>query len=353
MLSLFTTSPSIFFFTIFTGVFWHVGLVSDPPNHSSFRGLFTIIVGKYLPVMFVAWVMYDKMGVRRTLGGLTAQVEKTVLWLGACWVGALDNYTLSPNIPISRLNAHDIQQQPGGVVALMVIITVIFLIVVQQIWVFRQEARLIPYGKLYLGLLGGVVFCIFLKIWDLNLRLHHYFLALLLLTGTRMQTRPALLYQGLLIGLFINGIARWGWDPILQTSNALRGDGQLGSVLPKLEYAPDILVGSHVSNITFHWEVPPKRNIRLDGISLLVNDVERFRGFFDDDNAFEQRAYTWKRDAEKNLREYFRFAYISGTQSLDYTKAGIWDADFEWEPMKSGASSVNKREADVDMTIKD
>ncbi|CAN8096085.1 unnamed protein product [Discula destructiva] len=344
VLSLFTTSPSIFFFTVFTGIFWHVGLVSDPPTHSSFRELFTIIVGKYLPVVFVAWVMYDKMAVRRTLGGLTAQIEKTVLWLGACWVGALDNYTLSPNIPISRLNAHDISQQPGGVLALIIIVMLVFLIVLKQIWFFRQEGRLIPYGKLYLGLLGGVLFCIVLKIWDLNLRLHHYFLALLLLTGTSMQTRPALLYQGLLIGLFINGIARWGWDPILQTSSALRGDGQLGSVLPKLESVPDVLVGSQVSNITFYWESPPKRNIRLDGISLLVNDVERFRGYFDDDDDFSKRAYIWTRNAEKDVKEYFRFAYISGTRSLDYTKAGIWDNNFDWEPMKPGASSFERRD---------
>lgn len=353
VLSLFTTSPSVFFFTVFTGIFWHVGLVSDPPTHSSFRELFTTIVGKFLPVMFVAWVMYDKMAVRRTLRGLQAQVEKTVLWLGACWVGALDNYTLSPNIPISRLNAHDIQQQPGGVLALIIIVIIIFFIVLQQIWVFRQEARLIPYGKLYLGLLGGVLFCITLKVWDLNLRLHHYFLALLLLTGTRMQTRPALLYQGLLIGLFINGIARWGWDPILQTSNALRGDGQLGSVLPKLQSAPDILVGSQVSNITFRWAAPPDRNIRLDGISLLVNDVERFRGFFEDDDDFERRAFTWKRSADRDFKEYFRFAYISGTQSLDYTKAGIWDTNFEWQPMKAGASSISRVQIKSDITMVD
>lgn len=352
-LSLFTTSPSLFFFTIFTAIFWHVGLVSDPPSHSSFRELFTIIVGKYLPVMFVAWVVYDKMAVRRTLKGLTAQIDKTVLWLGACWVGALDNYTLSPNIPISRLNAHDINQQPGGFLALLIIVFTIFFIVLKQIWFFRQEGRLISYGKLYLGLLGGVLLCLVLKIWDLNLRIHHYFLALLLITGTSMQTRPALLYQGLLIGLFINGIARWGWDPILQTSYALRGDGQLGSVLPRLETAPEIHVGAQVSNITFRWEAPPKRNIRLDGISLLVNDVERFRGFFEDDEDFEERTLTWNRKSGKEMKEYFRFAYMSGTRSLDYTKAGVWDDGFSWQAMKPGASSIESRELTSDVTMAD
>lgn len=353
VLSLFTTSSWVFFFTIFTGIFWHVGLVSDPPNHSSFRELFTIIIGKYLPVMFVAWVMYDKMAVRRTLKGLTAQIEKTVLWLGACWVGALDNYTLSPNIPINRLNAHDIQQQPGGVLALIIIVVILFFVVLKQIWFFRQEGRLISYGRLYLGLLGGVLFCLLLKIWDLNLRIHHYFLALLLLTGTSMQTRPALLYQGLLIGLFINGIARWGWDPILQTSDSLRGDGQIGSVLPKLADTPEIQIGSQVSNITLRWEAPPKRNIRLDGISLLVNDVERFKGYFTDDEDFAERSFTWSRKADKEVKEYFRFAYLSGTSSLDYTRAGVWGSDSRWENMKPGASSVEGRESRIETTMVD
>lgn len=358
--SLFTTSPALFFFTTFTAIFWHVGLVSDPPTHSSFRELFTIMVGKYLPVMFVAWVMYDKMAVRRTLKGLTAQIEKTVLWLGACWVGALDNYTLSPNIPINRLNAHDINQQPGGVLALLIIVLALFFIVLKQIWFFRQEGRLIRYGKLYLGLLGGVLFCLVLKIWDLNLRIHHYFLALLLLTGTRMQTRPALLYQGLLIGLFINGIARWGWDPILQTSYALRGDGQLGSVLPRLAgAAPEVRPGADAADLTFRWEAPPARNIRLDGISLLVNDVERFRGYFEDDEDFADRTFMWRRKtknaaaAGQGLREYFRFAYVSGTRSLDYTKAGVWDGDLEWEPMRPGASSMGSRNVTSDVTMVD
>lgn len=341
VLSLFTTSPALFFFTILSAVFWHVGLVSDPPYHTSFLDLFTTVLGKYLPAMFVAWVMYDKMGVRRTLAGLTAQVEKTALWLGACWVGALDNYTLSAHIPIRRLDAHDISQQPGAGAALAAIVAALVAAAAAQAWLFRQEGRLVGRARLYLGLVAAVAACALLRAaCDLNLRLHHYLVALLLLPGTAVQARPALLYQGLLVGLFANGVARWGWDPLLETSAALRGDAPLGSALPALDGAPRVRAGA---SIEFAWAPPPETNIEIDGISVLVNDVERFHGFFEDDDRFGARTYAWSREGgDQDIREYFRFAYISGTRSLDYTKAGVWDGE-SWEPAKPGASNVLRR----------
>lgn len=329
LLSLFTASPALFFFGSFIGIFWHVGLASDPPRHSSIPDLIATELGRFLPAMFCAWVMFDKMGVRRTLGGLTAQVEKTVLWLGGCWVGALDNYTFA-HIPISRLNSHDLAQQPGARGALAAIIIVLFFIVCTQIFFFRQEGRLTKYLKLYALFIVGIVVCLVLP--DLNLRLHHYIIALLLLPGTSLQMRPSLLYQGILVGLFINGIARWGFDPLLQTDLALQGDAQHGSLLPKV-LEPEIKLGDNTSTITFKWEDPPE--ITYDGVSVLVNDVERFRGYYDDSDS-PVNSFEWTRPADLGLNEYFRFGYLSGRQGLDYTKAGVWTADGEWVEMEPG-----------------
>ncbi|PNY26021.1 Uncharacterized protein TCAP_04043 [Tolypocladium capitatum] len=337
-LSLFTASPAVFFFPTFIGIFWTVGMALDSPPHKTVAGLFSNILGKFLPAMFIAWVMYDKMGVRRTLKGLTAQVEKTVLWLGSCWVGAMTNYTLD-FIPIQRLNKHDLDQQPGARAALAIIIIVLLVIVATQIWFFRKEARFIKYIKLYALFLGGIVIALALP--GLNLRIHHYVLALLLLPGTSLQMRPSLLYQGLLIGLFINGIARWGFDPVLQTSAALQGDAQRGSLLPSM-HPPAIDLGSGasgLSNITFGWDVPDGK--RYDGISILVNDVERFRSYFGDED--ERSKFVWSRNSTLSLPEYFRFALMSGSDSGDYTRAGIWTADGEWVAMQPGASRVKVR----------
>lgn len=334
IMSLFTSSSTLFFFTSFVGIFWHVGLASDPPRHYSIPDLISNLLGKFLPAMFCAWVMYDKMGVRRTLKGLTAQIEKTVLWLGACWVGALENYTFNW-IPIQRLNKHDLQQQPGARGALSAIILVLLVIVCSQIYFFRQEGRLLKYLRLYALFVLSIVVCLVLP--DLNLRLHHYILALLFLPGTSLQMRPSLLYQGLLIGLFINGIARWGFDPVLQTDLALQGDAQLGTKLPTI-LEPEIrLSDTNVSTITFHWEDP--EGITYDGLSILVNDVERFRGYYDDATT-KVDTFTWERKHDLGLNEYFRFGYLDGRTGLDYTKAGVWTSDGEWVQMAPGPSSI-------------
>ncbi|KHN94613.1 LCCL domain containing protein [Metarhizium album ARSEF 1941] len=338
VLSVFTSSPAVFFFPTFVGVFWTVGMATDPPTNRSVAALFSNVLGKFLPAMFVAWVMYDRMGVRRTLRGLTAQIEKTVLWLGACWVGALTNYTLN-FIPIQRLNAHDLNQQPGAKAALSIIIIALAVIIASQVWFFRQEARFIKYIKLYALFLLGILLSLVLP--GLNLRIHHYVLALLLLPGTSLQTRPSLLYQGVLVGLFINGIARWGFDPVLQTSAALQGDAQRGTPLPAV-HAPVIDLSNTTtlpSNITFTWE--KSEYMQFDGISVLVNDVERFRSYFQDVDATDK--FVWSRDKTLDLPEYFRFAFMDGSDSGDYTKAGVWTGDGEWVDMKPGASKVKLR----------
>ena len=53
---------------------------------------------------------------------------------------------------------------------------------------------------------------------NLQLRVHHYIIALALMPGTAWPTRLSAIYQGLLLGLFLNGIAAFGFDSILQTA---------------------------------------------------------------------------------------------------------------------------------------
>ncbi|KAI1396357.1 hypothetical protein F4819DRAFT_475533 [Hypoxylon fuscum] len=335
-LSLFTASSSVFFFTTFIGIFWTVGMATDPPSYDTIPSLFSDILGKFLPAMFCAWVIYGKMGVRRALQGLTAQIEKTVLWLGGCWVGALTNYTFD-FIPIQRLTGHDLEQQPGAKAALAIIIIVLLGVAAVQIYCFRQEGRLIRYLKLYALLVLAIIICVALP--NLSLRIHHYVLALLLLPGTSMQTRFSLLCQGILMGLFINGIARWGFDAVLQTSVALQGDAQLGSPLPVI-LAP--VINATLSTITFRWEASP--GIRYDGISVLVNDVERYRGYWGDEGSDH---FTWTRDNGTGFNEYFRFSYMTGANSNDYTKAGTWTKDLDWVDPQPGPSRIKSRDLDV------
>ena len=263
ILSLCTLSPAVFFASTFTMLFFHVGLVSDPPNDSSYSSLISLIVGRFLPAAFCAYVIY-RIAVKPQQTDLTATIERTILWLGGAWVGALNNYTFD-FIPIQRLTPHDLNRQPGAYFALAAVVLIIIGIAVGQAWYLRLEGRFRQYLAIYLTMAAFLVLMVILP-WH-HLRIHHYILALLLLPGTRTQTRPSLLYQGILVGLFLNGIARWGFDSIIQTTNELRGDGNFNSILPNIT-AP--ILGA--SNISFSWHKPPRP---YDGLSILVNDVER------------------------------------------------------------------------------
>jgi hypothetical protein len=337
VLSLFTTSPGLFYFSAFTGIFAHVGLASDPPPHDSTADLISNILGKFLPAAFCAFVIYRYIA-RRTLAGLNAHIEKTILWLGGCWVGALSNYTLDW-IPIQRLNKHDLEQQPGAKLALAIIIILLVVITIKQVFYFQREGRLIRYLGIYGLFIGSILISLILP--GLSLRIHHYILGLLLLPGTSMQTRPALLYQGLLVGLFINGVARWGFDSVLQTPASLQGDAPHHSSLPRIN-PPHISMGQNVSTISFSWLTPPEP---FDGISVLVNDVERFRGYTDEGFASDTK-FVWTKNSAVAEPEYFRFSYMQGPDSWDYTRAGIWNADGSWTEMEAGPSLVQSRELD-------
>ncbi|RYN27322.1 hypothetical protein AA0113_g7614 [Alternaria arborescens] len=330
LLSLFTTSPSVFFSSIFFGVFFHVALASDPPNLTDYYSIISIALGRFLPASFCMYAVYQ-FAVRRQLQGLHAQVEKTILWLGGCWIGALNNYTFD-KIPIERLTPHDIKNQPGAIPALIIIVLILFTIALGQAWSFRVEGRLPRYLAIYGALVGGILALV--AIPKMNVRIHHYILGLLLVPGTSMQTRPSLLFQGILIGLFINGTARWGFASILETPSALRGDAPMGTLLPIIT-APIIHNNLNIhhlrSNITFDWHFPFPEP--YDGISILVNDVERYHEYADR----MEESWTWTRHME-NVNEYFRFGYLKGGGRGDYTKAGVWRADGGWTEMASGPS---------------
>jgi hypothetical protein len=325
-LVIFSTSPLIFF-PIFVLIFAHVAFVSDPPQ-ASYRNTtvlpdhISMFAKRLLPAFFVAIAIY-RMVVKHTLSGLNAQFEMAALWLGGIWIGALSNYTFDW-IPISRLNAHDIEQQPGAKAALATIILVLIVIIAGQAHSFWGEGRLFRSLGLYGIFIAAILVC--LTIPGVSLRIHHYILALLLLPGTSMQTRPSLLYQGILLGLFVNGIARWDFDSVLQTSEALRGDAMLGSQFPQ-SLMPSITTGAEELIASFSWDTP---KTDVDGISVVVNDVERGRVFIDAHQRWSNVRFRWTRSSNDPFDEYFRWAFLKDGRTLDFSKAGTLFANGTW-----------------------
>ncbi|QKX61294.1 uncharacterized protein TRUGW13939_08442 [Talaromyces rugulosus] len=376
LISIFTTSPGVFFFSTFGLLIIHVGVVSDPPNMGSLTDLFSLLLSRVLPASFIAYVLYLYAAriLLRNFSSPGYQLEKTILYLTPAFIGALNNYTFALWIPLQRLTPHDLQNQPGAKLALGIVVTIILTIVLTQTWFIRQAGLMPRYLKVYISFVAGILFLLALP--GLRLRIHHYILAMLLIPGTAIPTRPSVIYQGLLLGLFINGVARWGFASIIETPAALGEDpttpgGWWGASYPNitnssvaisLEPAPSLRLWDESryygnGNITFDlWEYERMGRLGVDGISILVNDVERWRGYLDENR---KGKFTWHRHGSEGLELintgldmdvdqpqearhindedygepqdlFFRFAFMRGSSTGHYGGSGVWLKDGRW-----------------------
>lgn len=360
ILGLFTTSPSVFFFSTFFILFLQVALVSDPPNVLDISSLISIFLGRLLPATFISYILYI-FCVTPLLTGLTAQFEKTIFYLGLALIGALNNYTFAVIIPIQRLTPKDISSQPGAKLALIIIVCLVVAIILGQIHYIRVSGQLLKYLKLYA--LMGVGLLILLALPNLRLRIHHYILALLFIPGTALQTRPSLIYQGLLLGLFINGVARWGFASIVQTP-AMLGEspssGSGGSGRWWGSYTPNVtaVVAPDARNIRFHWGALPS-DIGVEGVSVLVNDVERWRAYSDeelgDGSQGNEEGFVWRRaEGRRNGTDFFRFAWMRGRHAGKYSRPGVWDKTGVWREPEEGWEAEGTKIQDMllDMEVR-
>lgn len=348
LLSILSDSARVFF-PIFVLIFAHVSFASDPPQASHFNitplpDHISMFAKRLLPALFIAVILYQTC-IKRTLSNLNAPIEKAVFWLGGFWFGALSNYTFDW-IPLARLTAHDLEHQPGAKLALGIIILILIIVFALQARGFWLEGRLPSMLALYALFIVAILLSLLIP--GVNLRIHHYILALLLLPGTTLQTRSSLFFQGLLLGLFVNGVARWDFDSVLQTSDALRNDAKFDSDVPPVQ-APSINVGKMgalIARFSFAMiQSAVKEGYDVDGVSVLVNDVERGRVFFEpiyDGKLNQERVFEWTRTQEEGgqLEEYFRFAYVRDGRTLDYGRVGVWDAQGTWKEMGKDGMSI-------------
>jgi len=336
-ISVISPVPAIPFYATFVGVFFHVALASDPPFLNNPYALINRALSRFLPAAFVAhfiWLYILKRPHKNA-----PPIERTLLYLSGLWVGALTNITFDKLIPISRLTARDLHQQPGAKAALAIIIIIIVVLAVGQIHYLRLSGRLPKVGALYASV--GASLGLLAAIPGTSLRIHHYILALLLLPGCRLLTRPSLIYQGILVGLFINGVARWGFAGVVETPDSLIGDGLYYSSVPNIT-APTVTP----DNFTVSLPTPPEDLTGGDayavtGVSVLVNDVERYQYHLPDGDvegggdAGKELTYP-RRSGE---RAYLRMAWLTrGGDTLDYTRAGVVEVNGTWRGPKRGWS---------------
>ncbi|KAG5359728.1 hypothetical protein CJU90_5566 [Yarrowia sp. C11] len=194
----------------------------------------------------------------RSLG--TPSLSRLLLWTSGMWCGVLENYTFA-NLPVDRLMVSDLNARPEGWIVVIVFVLIIIAAIASQTYLIWRaglfQRYIVVYVALVLLLVGlGLVGALN----NLELRIHHYIIGLVLVTGASTYTHLGLLYQGLLIGLYVNGVGRWGFDSTLESPSALAR----GSVVN--EQIELMLTDSELT-----WGPPPGPGAYTP--SLMVDDV--------------------------------------------------------------------------------
>jgi hypothetical protein len=315
--------PIILFWCLFCIGFWHVSLFSQPlgpPPQISTE------FGTFLPALFVAYAFW-RVAFRFTLPSFSkAPLEGSLLYLASFWVGVLHNLTLG-ELPLSRLTASDITKRRGAIVVLAVGVVIITIIIVNQVRVIRKTGWLPYYVAQYL--LGGMVTMVLALLPGVELRIHHYILAIMLMPLTGFPTRLSAIYQGLLLGLFLNGTAAFGFASIVQTAAQLRLDASIGTTLPTfLTNSTNYNASVPFSQQIISWApLPPNQG--WDSYALLVDDVERYLG----------TAMNYSLAAlNATLPHFFRLAYSNSGTAGDFTMAAVLWPNGTWTDPLPGPS---------------
>lgn len=278
-------SPLVFLLIQTTIGFWTVFLASNPVlaggNPEKNAEVVSFGFRRFLPCMLGVLAIYF-IACKRALGHggkMRAYLTRSLLWGGAFFCGICENYVFGA-IPIDRLTFSDLNSQMGAWTALIIIVGCVLAIAIGQAYVIWRLGKFWPY---LLSYLAAILSLAILACWPRQtLRIHHYILALVLLPGTNFQTTPSLVYNGLLVGLYVAGVSRWGFDSILQTYEQLaRGGPPEGTGHPAfLEPIINGTVGDIIQDYILQWADLSQSGAdrRFDGFSLIINDVERYRG---------------------------------------------------------------------------
>lgn len=312
----FLGSGAAFFWIMSVVGFWTITLATDPPvlvrpeDPESFYLLISLSLERFLPTCFVLFCLW-KVSVKRTFGGLTdylpvsveepstfeveedaeeyaeegiapraenakySSVTRILLWYPFFWLGILNNVTFD-RLPVDRLMWSDLVTRPGALLTVAVVASVIVMCIIAQayyVWKLGRFWRLLlVYGMIFSSL------AVFSLIPGLSLRIHHYIFGLIFIPGCSTRGQTAYVFQGLLLGLFISGVARWGFASIAETNiSLLRGE-------PTGRITPPIFESLNDGFLTWA-DLSTRKDMNTDigvesynGVSLLINDVERYRG---------------------------------------------------------------------------
>ncbi|KAK8045153.1 hypothetical protein PG993_005177 [Apiospora rasikravindrae] len=215
-------------------------------------------------------------------------------------------------------------------------------------------------GAFWLGLLS---LCIFpwMPSTLLSTPMYYWIMVLILLPESRLRENARLGGQALLFGLFVYSIASTGlalpFSARQASSHTVHHVRSAPAFVPSPRYPqilePEISVGFGGSNATFIWRTPVPEGV--DGISILVNDIERERKWFTTGAGKNGRYGSFDlRRTPQAVPDYIRFSWLQDDHVLGWSEAGIWEIDESSDriPTVGGGSrsagDVGCRQLDVD-----
>ncbi|CEH15644.1 hypothetical protein CBOM_04391 [Ceraceosorus bombacis] len=346
----------VYFWILVCTGFWHINMLSEPRAYPPKVGG---PVGDFLPTLFGAYVIW-RVAVRYVWPAFERlPIEREIWTLGFFWIGTMLNVVFA-NVPLQRLVASDIASQPGALTALIVIIVVVIIIVVNQIRVIRKVGALPKY--LALAVVGGIIVGLCAAVPTTGLRLHHYIIALVLVCFCAFPTRLSLIYVAFCLGMYLNGVGRWGFDPIATDIADIVGDGTFGTGLPSFASAqnwtglPGFGPSANATGMVQWDAIPGNQTDSWDGFHLLVDDVLRYAGegtSFNMTSLIDDYAPMGNSGMNTTLYpggsaalnatlasqpHYLRLAFTSQGSPGDYTRAAIAYFNGSWTPAPEGAT---------------
>ncbi|KNC85386.1 hypothetical protein SARC_02420 [Sphaeroforma arctica JP610] len=208
-----TTSVVLFACMAVVG-YWYVILIGQPLYAVSFV---QERLGLFLPFLTAVYVLWTFGGNAATPPS-THMIERVILYILPCWAFFHMNY-LTLVFPDEDISTGDSASDGGSAVtwnpisitllavALPIVIILLFYLC-RSIW---RSGNTIYYllGYTAVVVLVGIFWALVSS--QFYFHLHHYQVALIVWPLATFSTRPAAFTQAIMLGVFVNGVARWGW----------------------------------------------------------------------------------------------------------------------------------------------
>lgn len=276
LITAFVVHENSVFFSFYTiTAFLIIGLFFDPPmvvhyskNSNSTWKLLSHVVGELTVALFLFKCLWDLVFVYMFDEDENQLVIRILLIFSiVCFNATIDR------LPIDRLVWNDIKSMPGALFTLSCIAVIMLIGVFFQAWSIWHAGWLHKAAIGYLSLILVLILISFQS--HLKIRLHHWVIGLILLPGCKTRSQLfSYIFAGLLLGLIINGIARWGFASIIETTAEVVRDKHT--------------VPTQISSISLHDEIAKALGVEEGKeINWWFNDIKIARNSIDVKIPFE------------------------------------------------------------------